>query len=130
MWCGGKLEAQFVNEYGFVGRGIIVLPQGGLIHWGCCLKCFMTSFRRGLLIVLKTWMWGWGAPCTVGRRSHVLVLCSSSSAWGFGFVVFDRTCVWASFCCSEECPSCSTIGRMGSWARYIYTLVLIAWRVV
>ena len=53
MWCGGKLEAQFVNEYGFVGRGTIVLPQGGLIHWGCCLKCFMTSFRRGLLIVLK-----------------------------------------------------------------------------
>ena len=40
MWCGGKLETQFVDEYGFVGRGIIVLPQGRLIHWGCCLEMF------------------------------------------------------------------------------------------
>ena len=24
----------------FVGRGTVVLPQGGLIHWGCCLEMF------------------------------------------------------------------------------------------
>jgi len=107
-----------------------VLPQGGLIHWGCCLKCCYDLVPPWAINCVETSMWGWGAPCAVGRRSRVLVLCSFFSAWGFGFVVFDCMCVWAPFCCSEEYPSCSTIGRMGSWARYIYTLVLIAWRVV
>ena len=35
-----EARTQFVDEYGFVGRGIIVLPQGRLIHWGCCLEMF------------------------------------------------------------------------------------------
>ena len=38
VWWDAR--TQFVDEYGFVGRGIIVLPQGGLIHWGCCLEMF------------------------------------------------------------------------------------------
>ena len=62
----------------------------------------MTSFRRGLLIVLKCGRGVGGAPSIVGSRSRVLMLCFSSDAWGFGFVVFDRTRVWAFFCCLEE----------------------------
>ena len=58
---------------------------------------FVTSFRRGLLIVLKCGRGVGGAPSIVGSRSRVLMLCFSSDAWGFGFVVFDRTRVWASF---------------------------------
>ena len=79
-----------------------MLPQGGLIHWGCCLKCFYDLVPPWAINCVEMWTWGWGAPCIVGSRSRVLMLCFSSDAWGFGFVVFDRTRVWASFWRLEE----------------------------
>ena len=44
----------------FVGRGTVVLPQGGLIHWGCCLEMFIILVPPWAINCVKMWMWGWG----------------------------------------------------------------------
>ena len=53
MWCGGKLEAQFVNEYGLLEEELLCYRKEDWSIGVAALNVFMTSFRRGLLIVLK-----------------------------------------------------------------------------
>ena len=90
-----EARTQFVDEYGFVGRGIIVLPPGRLIHWGCCLEMFYNLVPPWVINCDKTWMWGWGASCVVGRRSRALVPRFLFSVPGFLWtcIIRSRVCV-------------------------------------